>query len=110
MGIGWLAAFAWILWASTVGMVSAGEMAELRVEVAELGRGVGKVDGKIDAQKIDLIEQRVFNTRLSQCDSEGELRTVYTERLTELIGQWRDLTGNRVGFPTTYVDCSDSGA
>lgn len=78
----------------------------LKKDVADTKR---QLSDKIDASERDRIEQLIFDARIEQCMSSGELRTLHANRVSQLLAKWRALVRDQSATPTTYVDCDDLG-
>jgi hypothetical protein len=61
---------------------------------------VQNVSDDVSAIKVELLEQRIFETRLRQCQSESaEPRTFYREKLQELLRKYRELMAADYALP-----------
>ena len=66
------------------------------------------VERRVNESEKERLEQLIFDQRIAQCMAEGPIRTVYANRVSELVSKWRALTKSS-GNPPTYVDCNDLG-
>jgi len=74
----------------------------------QLSKELATVAAKQDAAERERLEQQVFEAKIAQCMATGPLRTLYTNRVSELVGKWQRLTGRNTN-PPTLVDCNDLG-
>lgn len=80
-------AFGWLAWAGLPGFAYAGDVTSVRNDVSSI--------------KVELLEQRIFDTRVRQCESaSAEPRTFYREKLQELLRKYRDLTAADYRLPS----------
>lgn len=76
----------WMAWAGMPGFAYASDVTSVRNDVSSI--------------KVELLEQRIFDTRLRQCEStSAEPRTFYREKLQELMRKYRELTAADYRLP-----------
>jgi len=60
---------------------------------------VAKVRHTVESIQISLMDSKIFETKRLQCDAKGERRAYYTKRLTQLIREYKNLTGETYRVP-----------
>ena len=83
-------------------------MPETSAAAQQLSGKLDRVEQRVKASDKERLEQQIFEQRIAQCMATGAIRTVYANRVTQLVSKWRELTG-QPGNPPTYVDCNDLG-
>lgn len=82
-----LFACGWLAWAGLPGFAYAADVTSVRNDVSSI--------------KVELLESRIFDTRVRQCESTtAEPRTFYREKLQELLRKYRELTAADYRLPS----------
>lgn len=89
--------------------VTKAEAQSIGAKVDALEKHVANIDEKLDEARVSQIEALVFQRRIEQCMATGTLKNLLSQQLADLVAEWRALTGQPGGTPTTYVDCGDLG-
>lgn len=79
------------------------------LDYLHLGKGFAYADDVKDAQsevtsiKLELIEQRLFETRIRFCKADEGSRRIYTEKIRDLMGKYQSITRLQYQLP----DCKE---
>lgn len=60
---------------------------------------VDKLRGEVMSIKVELVEQRIFESRVRQCESDSGASRFYRGQLQELMRKYRELTGSDYELP-----------
>jgi hypothetical protein len=70
---------------------------------------LSKLTKQVESIEKAALDGKIFDKSVEFCQSTGPLRTANAAELARLVDEWRRVTDNQNGLPTTYKTCSELG-